>query len=104
MGARVAHLKRPPLGLQLCDWLREQIPALLKEVYLIDLHYTIEEGRKILEQHSDENKFEALVSMLDRDDRISLQRLLQICFSDLAEKRKTEIDWDFAPCQMDMMT
>ncbi|MDB5037776.1 MAG: hypothetical protein JWQ35_1304 [Bacteriovoracaceae bacterium] len=92
LGARSTHSKRPPLGLQLCDWLREQIPLLQKEAYLVELHQIIYEGGKVLEKHSNENRFETLVSMLDRDDRVSLQRLLQICFSDLSEKRNTEID------------
>lgn len=95
LGARTGRPKRPPLGLELCGWLREQIPILRSEAYLIDLWHSIEDGGKVLNDHIQENNFENLVATLSRNDRISLQRLLQICFSDLTEKRKTELDLGF---------
>lgn len=61
---------------------------------MIDLRFTIEEGQKILRKYGSETNYETLVSKLDRDERVSLQRLLQICFTDVAERR-TDIDIGF---------
>lgn len=95
LGARTGHSRQPPLGQQLCDWLREQIPILQKEICLLDIHQKISRGSEILEKYSVTKNFEYLVSLLEPDDRIALQRLLQICFSDLTKKRRTGIDLGF---------
>lgn len=93
-GARITSTSKPPLGNQLCSWLRSVCPLLMKENHLIELQSTIEEGFSILQRNQANSDYEKLVSTLERNDRVALQRLIQICFSDLAEKR-TDLDLGF---------
>lgn len=94
-GAREDCVQRPPLGDDLLSWLRTQVSVLLSEIFLNDLHSTLREGADVLKKHLDQDNYEILVSTLDRNDRIALQRLLQVCFSDLADKKKTDTDLGF---------
>ncbi len=86
-GARDQFLLRPPLGPQLCGWLRRACPLMLAEHGLVDLWGTIEDAEKILEQHASEENFEMLLARLERTQRVSLQRLLKIAFADLTKRR-----------------
>ena len=87
-GARLNQTKQPPLGTQLCQWLRVVSPRFLKEIGLIDLHSEIQVAIDLLNKHPNEDNYEVLMSRLDRDDRATLNRLLLITFSDISERRK----------------
>lgn len=91
-GARVHQTEKPPLGLDLVQWLRNKSSALLEKPKMVDLFSTITTAKGILEAHPSENNFEHLVSHLQRDKRLSVQRLLQICFCDLSRR---ELDLGF---------
>ena len=62
---------------------------------LVDVWSTIRDALSILERHQDIGNYEQLLSKLTRDERICLQRLLLIAFTDLSE-RKIEVDFGFA--------
>jgi len=95
-GARDAMSLRPPLGPDLCDWLRLNIPKLRAETALVDLWGTIEEAETILKNHSAVSNFEDLLSKLNASERHSLHRLLQIAFSDLTERHgRCDLDIGF---------
>ncbi|MBY0369437.1 SIR2 family protein [bacterium] len=85
VGARLHLPRRPPLGNELCSWLRGIESELLRPG-LADLRVTVEEGFGILKRWPTENNFEALLSKLEGDDVFRMQRLLMVAFSDLTDR------------------
>lgn len=85
-GARLTHQVRPPLGPDLCRWLRKVTPLLENETGLIDLQYEISDATRLLEAHRDDDNFEKLVAKLDRKERAILHRVLLITFSDIGSR------------------
>jgi len=93
-GARERMLARPPLGNDLCRWLKDQAPRLAGNHRLIDLFSSIETAQEILGRFPNEQNYEYLLGKLNRDDRVALSRLLQISFTDLL-KRDSSLDLGF---------
>src|SRR4051812_35594454 len=91
-GARAEQEKQPPLGPQLCKWLRTVSPYFEKELGLLEHHSAIREAMDVLLRNSDEDNYEKLIAKLDREDRMRLNRLLLITFSDISEKKHTPFD------------
>jgi len=85
-GARISQKMLPPLGHGLLSWLREFVPVLQKETCLIDFRSELEEGRKIINRNLQDENFEVLMSGLTREDRLKLNRLLLIAFSDIGSR------------------
>lgn len=95
-GAREKMEKCPPLGAKLCEWLSFSCNNLLSQTSCIDLRSTIRDGLEILNNHQSDTNYEQLISKLGREERLNLQRLLMITFTDLTEKHiKNQIDIGF---------
>jgi SIR2-like domain len=87
-GARLEQQRQPPLGPDLCRWLREVAPAFGQDLSLIQYHSEIEAAANILSNYSGEQNYESLVSRLNREGRARLSRLLLITFTDICQKRQ----------------
>lgn len=79
---------RPPLGKDLCNWLRIMIPRMQEEGVLFDLRGTINTASSILEKKvagKRVDSFEKLLSELTFEESVVIHRLLQIAFFDFTE-------------------
>lgn len=95
-GAREKMENHPPLGAKLCEWLAFNCSNLLTQTSCINLRSTIRDGLEILNKHQSYTNYEQLISKLGREERLNLQRLLMITFTDLTEKHiKNQIDIGF---------
>ena len=83
-GAREVCANTPPLGDQLCSWLRIKVPTLLNRSDLCVPQSILEKGNEILCTHSEQKNFELLVQKLEDSERLLIQRLIQVCFSELS--------------------
>lgn len=98
VGARSQDINcSPPLGANLCQWLRSNIDILLNNNFLIEYYQILRDAKEILHNSPEEN-YEKLIQSLgiqNRDSREVLHRLLQIMFCDLSSIKYCNIDLGF---------
>lgn len=89
-GARQDSEKKPPLGLGLRDWLMQMCSDHSSSYNMVEYHSLIYAGLAIFDKFHSEENFESLLSVLERKDRITMQKLIQIFFSDLSVRCKQD--------------